>query len=177
MAIYHTTEVMLSRQDIVQEIRRVEVVTLNVKKEIKSLKNRVRAYKGWTKRYRKQLHELKQDNAAISRQRDKALQDLQELQVKQQDLLQAVAEAKQAKERRDRAILQLDEVIAKIEQYREVCLRANKITYADKTYLIKEAERLFFDEEIISQDIEFDSQEQPQMLTDRASIGRSLLDR
>lgn len=165
---------MLSRQDIVQEIRRVELVTQNVKREIKTLKNRVRAYKGWTKRYRQQIHGLKQDNAAISLQRDKALQ---ELQIKQQSLLDAVAEAKQAKEKRDRAILQLDEVIAKIEQYQEICQRANKITYADKTYLIKEAERLFFDEEIISQEIEFDSQQQPQMLTDRASIGRSLLDR
>jgi hypothetical protein len=37
-------------QEIVQRISQVEIVTLNLKKELKTLKNRVRAYKGWTKK-------------------------------------------------------------------------------------------------------------------------------
>ncbi|MEM8673865.1 MAG: hypothetical protein AAGF83_08335 [Cyanobacteria bacterium P01_G01_bin.67] len=147
---------MSNSKNVTEEIRRIEVTTLNVKKEIKTLKNRVRAYKGWTNRYRRQQKKLKQDNLAIAKQRDHAIQDLQELQINQQDLLKAVEEAKQAEKSRDQALLQLDEVINKIEQYKEICVKANKIAYADKLYLIKEAEKLFFDEEILNLDIEFD---------------------
>ncbi len=165
---------MSNSQNITKEIRRIEVVTLNVKKEIKTLKNRVRAYKGWTKRYRKQQQELKQDNLAISKERDNAVK---ELELKQQHLLETVEEAKQAKELRDQALLQLDEVINKIEQYKEICKKANKISYADKIYLIKEAEKLFFDEEIITTDIELDSTGKPQLESGQAALGRYLLDR
>lgn len=172
---------MLSRENIVKEIQRVENITLGVKEEIKTLKNRVRAYKGWTKRYRKQHKELKQeaivlknDNIIISQERDTAVQ---ELNIKQQSLLKAVEEARQAKELRDKALSELDEIIAKIEQYKEICDRANKIIYADKIYLIKEAEKLFFDEEILTKDINLNTREYPQMFTDQASIGRSLLDK
>lgn len=134
---------MPNPQNVIKEIHRIELVTLKVKKELKTLKNRVRAYKGWTKRYRKQQKELKQDNLAISKQRDQAVQ---ELEIKQQCLLETVEQANEAKESRDQALSQLDNVIAKIEQYREICIKANKIAYADKVYLIKEAEKLFFDE-------------------------------
>ncbi|HEY9771409.1 MAG TPA: hypothetical protein V6C71_23435 [Coleofasciculaceae cyanobacterium] len=176
---------MLSRQDIVREIHRVEVITLNVKKEIKTLKNSVRAYKGWTKKYRQQQNELKQQNAilkqdylAVCQQRDEVEKQLQQLQIKQQHLLESLEEAKYAKESRDKAVSQLEKVIAKIEQYKEACDRANKISYADKIYLIKEAENLLFNEEIPTWDIDikFDSRSQPQMFTDPAAIGRSLLD-
>ncbi|MEN9518912.1 MAG: hypothetical protein RLZZ381_1500, partial [Cyanobacteriota bacterium] len=67
----------------------------------------------------------------------------------------------------------------KIEQYREICDRASQITYADKIYLIKEAEKLFFDEAIIDTEnthSEFDRKLQAQMFTDQASINRNLLD-
>ncbi|MEM8719296.1 MAG: hypothetical protein AAGE84_08295 [Cyanobacteria bacterium P01_G01_bin.39] len=165
---------MHNSQDTTKEIRRLEVNFLNVKREIKTLKNRVRAYKGWTTRYRRLQKELKQDNLAIVQQRDQAIQDLHELQTRQQNLLKTVEEAKQAVESRDQALLKLDEVIDKIEQYREICIKANKIAYADKLYLIKEAEKLFFDEEILNSDIEFDPIDQPHMLTDQASINRSL---
>ncbi|MEM7595329.1 MAG: hypothetical protein AAF383_28175, partial [Cyanobacteria bacterium P01_A01_bin.83] len=136
-----------------------------------------RAYKGWTTRYRRQQKELKQDNLAIAQQRDRAIQDLQESQIKQQNLLKTVEEAKQAIESRDQALAKLDEVIDKIEQYRKICIKANKIAYADKVYLIKEAENLFFDEEILTIDIELNSNSKPQMFEDQASIGRYLLDR
>ena len=86
---------MKDRQSIVKEIKRVETITLSVKREIKTLKNKVRAYKGWTKRYRKQLQELKQTNLVVSQERDRAIQ---ELEIKQQCLLDAVEEAKQARE-------------------------------------------------------------------------------
>ncbi len=149
---------MSSFQNITQEIYRIEVSFLNVKQEIKTLKNRVRGYKRWTKRYRKQIKELKQDNLAVSKERDQAVQ---ELEIKQQRLLETVEEARQAKELRDQAISQLEDVITKIEQYKEICIKANKISYADKVYLIKEAEKLFFDEEILNFDIEFDPINQP----------------
>lgn len=172
---------MLDRNHVIKEIKRVENITLNVKQELKTLKNRVRAYKVWTKRYRKQKEELKQEaailkhaNLVVCQQRDEVTEDLK---IKQHKLLEAVEKASKSKAERDLALSQLDEVITKIEQYKEVCERASKINYADKTYLIREAEKLFFDEELLNQDLNLDSKESPQMFTDPASIGRSLLDR
>lgn len=163
-------------QEIVQRISQVEIVTLNLKKELKTLKNRVRAYKGWTKKYRNQQKELKQTNLVVCKQRDEAVQELQQLKLKQQSLGETIETAKEAKQQRDEALLQLDEVINKIEQYKKICDRASQIAYADKIYLIKEAEQLLFNEEIINPDLEFDPKSQPQMFTDRASINRNLLD-
>lgn len=163
-------------QDIVQRISQVEIVTLNVKKELKTLKNRVRAYKGWTKKYRNQQKELKQTNLVVCKQRDEAVQELQQLKLKQHSLWETIEAAKEAKQQRDEALLQLDEVINKIEQYKKICDRASQIAYADKIYLIKEAEQLLFNEEIINPDFEFDPKSQPQMFTDQASINRNLLD-
>ena len=168
---------MSNFQNITQEICRIEVSFLNVKQEIKTLKNRVRGYKGWTKRYRKKQKELKQANLAISKERDQAIQDFKELQIKQQCLLKSIAEAEQAIELRDKARFELNNIIAKIEQYREICITANKISYADKEYLIKEAEKLFFEEEIPTVDVEFNSDSKPQMFEDKRSIVRYLLDR
>jgi uncharacterized coiled-coil DUF342 family protein len=170
---------MTKYQNIVQRISQVEIVTLNVKEELKTLKNRVRAYKGWTKKYRNQQKELKQTNLAVCKQRDEAVQELQELRLKQQSLRETIEAAREAKQQRDDALLQLEEVINKIEQYREICDRASQITYADKIYLIKEAEKLFFDEAIIDTEnthSEFDRKLQAQMFTDQASINRNLLD-
>jgi len=167
---------MPNYQSVVERILKVEIVTVNVKEEIKILKNRVRAYKGWTKRYRNQQKQLEQTNLAVCKQRDEAVQELQELKLKQQNLWKTIESAREAKEQRDKALLQLDEIINKIEQYKEICDQASQIVYADKIYLIREAERLFFDEEIINTDIEFDPKSQAQMFTDQASINRNLLD-
>lgn len=171
---------MLNHNRIIKEIEKVEDTIVNVKNELKTLKNRVRAYKGWTKKYRKQQKDLQQevvtlknDNQIVCQQRDRANQ---ELYLKQQELLIAVTEAKEAKELRDKALSQLDGIIAKIEQYKEICDRANKITYTDKIYLIQEAEKLFFDEKVINSDSPcLDEKEYPQMFTDQASTNRSLL--
>ena len=174
---------MLNRKQIIKEIARVENKILGVQSELKTLKNRVRAYKGWTRRYRKQLKSLEQEaiilrnnNRYICQEKDRLTN---ELDIKQQELLQAIINAKEAKEDRDLAISQLDAVIFKIEEYRAICEKANKITYADKVYLIKAAEKLFFDDEIINLENDignWDSKDKPQMFTDRASINRSLLD-
>lgn len=171
---------MLNCNRIIKKLEKVEDTIVNVKDELKTLKNRVRAYKGWTKKYRQQqkalnqeVITLKNDNQIVCQQRDQANQ---KLYLKQQELLKAVAEAKQAKELRDKALSQLDDIIAKIEQYKEVCDRANKITYADKVYLIQAAEKLFFNEKVINLDPpDIDEKEYPQMFTDQASTNRYLL--
>lgn len=167
---------MLNYQHIVSEIHRIERVTLSVKDEITTLKNKVRAYKGWTTRYRQQESRLKQENLALSQEKDDAVRALENLRQQQQQLLENLKEAGQAKEERDLAISQLDEVINRIEQYREICDRLNQMTFARKEDLIKEAERLFFDDPVIDDNIKFDRQSQPQLFEDRASINRYLLD-
>ena len=167
---------MPTYQDVVTEVLRVEETILCVKQEIKALKNSVRAYKGWTTKYRRKQRELEQTNLVICQERDDARRELDKLQIRQQELLEAVKEGINAKEDRDRALLQLEEVINRIEQYREICDRYNQITFARKEDLIKEAERLFFDEPIIDDTVNFDSASQPQMFTDRASVNRYLLD-
>ena len=68
-------------------------------------------------------------------------------------------------------------MIAKIEQYKEICQKANKITYADKIYLIKEAEKLFFDEEIINKGLELYPEGSSIGCASQAEINRVLLDR
>ncbi|MEL6988917.1 MAG: hypothetical protein AAGK97_13980 [Bacteroidota bacterium] len=168
---------MSKYQYVIQEVLRVENVALSVREEIKTLKNRVRAYKGWTKRYRQQQQELKQINLDVIQERDDAVKAYENLQIKQQQLLASFEKAAKAAEERNMALSQLDEMIEKIEKYRAVCERAQKITYANKTYLIKEAENLFFDDPIIEDNVSFDPQSQSQMLTDRAAVNRSLLDR
>ena len=168
---------MHSYKYVVGEISRVEETILGVKQEIKTLKNRVRAYKGWTKKYRQQKKELEQANLAIVSEKDDAKRELQQLQIKQRELLEEVKKGINAKEDRDKALLKLDEVISKIEQYREICDRYNKIAFARKEDLIKEAEKLFFDEPIIVDLTELDRDSQPQMFTDSASVNRYLLDR
>ena len=172
---------MPNKNEIIKEITRIKNNIIDVKKELKSVKNSVRAYKGWTKRYRQKQKELQQETIILQKSCQIAEQEkdraIEELNIKQQELIKAVAQAKQAKEARDKALVELDEVIAKIEEYRGICDRANKMTYADKVYLIQKAEELFFDEEIIDRGFNLDSRENPQMFTDSASIGRSLLDR
>lgn len=170
---------MLSRQKIVEEIKRVENTILNVQSELRTLKNRVRAYKGWARRYRQQQKDLKQEikvlkysNKIVCRQRDEQSEELKEKQVA---LLNAVQEAKLAKETRDKALLELDEVIAKIEKFKRACDRLNQMSYAKKIDLIKEAEKLLFEEEVIDNELNLDEREYPQMFTDPASINRSLL--
>ncbi|MBE9168173.1 hypothetical protein IQ238_11840 [Pleurocapsales cyanobacterium LEGE 06147] len=165
--------------NIIQEIKRLENVTLDVKKEIKILRRRVGAYKGWLTRYRKQKEELKKEasllkvaNRMACEQRDKLQR---ELNLKKEELLRSVQDGKKAKEERDKAIYELDKIIEKIELYKQICKKANKISYSDKTYLIKEAERLFFEEESVNQESELiNSRDKPQMFTDPASINRSL---
>ena len=166
---------MPTYQDVFTEFSRIETIVLGVQQEIQTLKYSVRAYKGWTTKYRRKQRELEQTNIVIARERDEARRELQELQIRQHELLEAVRKAGNAVEDRDRALSQLDEVINKIEQYREICDRYNQITFARKEDLIREAERLFFDLPVIDNSIDFDRQSQPQMLTDRASICRDLL--
>ena len=81
---------MPNYQYVVGEISRVEETILGVKQEIKTLKNRVRAYKGWTKRYRRQKKELQQANLVIAKERDDAKRELQQLQIRQRELLEEV---------------------------------------------------------------------------------------
>ena len=161
-------------QHVIQEFSRIETIVLGVQKEIKTLKNRVRAYKGWTKRYRRQREELKQANLVISQERDAAIQ---QLQIRQEQLLEQIQKAVEATKSRDAALLQLDDVINRIERYREICDRYNQMTFARKADLIKEAERLFFEDPVIETNVNFDPKDKPQMFTDRASIVRDLLDR
>jgi hypothetical protein len=118
-------------------------------------------------------------NKIVCQQRDEALA---ELSIKRTELLKSLQEAKQAKQDRDRSINNLDEVIKKLEAYQNVCERVkNKISDSDKSLanlLIKEAERLLFEEETTSTiEIKLDYKENPQMFTDQASINRSLLER
>jgi len=167
---------MPSYQDVVAEVSKVKETIFGVQQEIQTLKNRVRAYKGWTTKYRRQQKELKQTNLIIRQERDNARRELQELQIRQQELLEAVREGVNAEEDRNRALAQLEEVISRIEQYREICDRYNQMTFARKADLIREAEKLFFDEPVIDDSIYFDRGSQPQMFTDRASICRDLLD-
>lgn len=165
--------------NIIQEIKKLEDITLDVKKEIKILKRKVGAYKGWLTRYRKQKEELKKEasllkvaNRVACEQRDK-LQE--ELKLKKEELFHFVQEAKKAKQERDKAISELDKIIEKIEAYKQICEKANKITYADKTYLITEAVRLFFEENVIIKEKKLiNRKDNPQMFTDPASINRSL---
>ena len=167
---------MPSYQDVITEVSRVKETIFGVQQEIQTLKYSIRAYKGWTTRYRRRQRELEQANIVITQERDDARIKLQELQNRQQELLKEIREGIDAKEARDRALSKLDEVINKIEQYREICDRYNQMTFARKEDLIREAERLFFDVPVINDTIDFDYQSQPQMLTDRASICRDLLD-
>ena len=147
--------------DIIQEIKRIELTIFNVKKELKTLKRRVAAYKGWTKRYRKQQKQLRQDKAEL-----------------QQQLSCSIQEAIKAKEQRDHAIAELDNLINQIEAYKQVCEKFGKVKYADKISLIKEAEKLLFDEEVlIAINATVNKKDNPQMFTDCASVNRSLLDR
>ena len=114
---------MPNYQYVVGEILRVRETIFGVQQEIQTLRNSVRAYRGWTTRYRRRQKELEQTNLVICRERDEARRKLQELQIRQQELLEAVREAGNAVEDRDRALSQLEEVINKIEQYREICDR------------------------------------------------------
>ena len=150
--------------NILQEIKQVQNTIFDVQKEIKTLKRRVAAYKGWTKRYRKQKKELIQENEALHN--------------KISGLANQIELGTQAKNQRDNAIKEFNELIERIEAFKESCEKADKIRYADKYYLIKEAENLLFDEEILSPKEEIlDYRDSSQMFTDPASINRSLLDR
>ena len=150
--------------NILQEIQQVQNTIFNVQREIKTLKRRVAGYKGWTKRYRKQKKELIREN--------------EELQNKISQLAYQIEAGQQAKDQRDNAITELNDLIKRIESYKIICEKADKIRYADKNYLIKEAENLLFDEEILTEREEIlDYRDSPQMFTDQASINRSLLDR
>lgn len=118
-------------------------------------------------------------NKIVCKQRDEALT---ELSIKRDELLKSLHEAKQAKQNRDIAINNLDEVIGKLEAYQNICERfKNEISDSDQSIaslLIKEAERLLFEEQTTPAiEIKLDRQENPQMFTDPASINRSLLDR
>ena len=146
---------------LTQEIKKVELTIINVRKEIKTLKRRIAGYKGWTKRYRKQKQELLQENKILHGQ-----------------LSSSIEEAVKAKEQRDTALKELDDLILRIESFQSVCTRFSRITYARKEDIVKEAEKLLFEERIPAEAAtRLDKREQPQMFTDPASINRSLLDR
>lgn len=150
--------------NILQEIKQVQNTIFNVQTEIKTLKRRVAGYKGWTKRYRKQKTEL--------------IKEKEDLQKKVLQLSSQIEAGQKAKNQRDNAIAELNDLIAKIELFKGACEKADKIRYSDKYYLIKEAENLLFGEEILTRREELlDHRDSPQMFTDRASINRSLLDR
>lgn len=170
---------MLNRHEIIEEIKRIESTIISVQCELKTLKNPVRAYKGWMKRHYRQKKELQQEirvlkhcNTIACQQRDEQSQKVRQ---KQAALLNAVQEARIAQKSRDKALLELDKVIARIDEFKQACDRINQITYANKADLIKKAEELLFEEEIIDDELNLDEREYPQMFSDRASINRSLL--
>ena len=139
-----------------QEIQQVQNTIYNVQKEIKTLKTRVAGYKGWTKRYRQQKQQLIKEN--------------EDLHQKISQLACQIEAGQQAKSQRDNAIKELNDLITRIESYKEVCEKADKIHYADKYYLIKEAENLLFDEEIEKhKEYVPDHRDSPQIYTDPAS--------
>lgn len=174
---------MLNKIDyIIQEIKKVENFTLEAKQEIKILRRRIGAYKGWLTRYRKQREEFKKEvfllksSYSLARQERDDLQ--KELNLKKEELSHLVKQAKDAKEGRDKAIYELDKLIEKIELFKVECQKISQIHYADKTHLIKQAERLLFEEDLIIRETELiNNREHPQMFTDTASVNRSLLDR
>jgi chromosome segregation ATPase len=181
---------MLDRKEIIQEIEKVKDNFIGVKDELNTLKNRVRAYKGWTEKYRQKKKKLEQEVIILKNANKLISRENQKLYSKQQELLDAVAEGILAVKDRDRELKKLNEVIAKIEKLNEkiakiekheiFCDRVNRTTDKDKCHLIREFEKLFFEEEetipIINQDLKINPQDKPWMFTDQASIGRSLLD-
>ena len=156
-----------------QEIQRLQNTIHEAKQEFKKLKRSLGGYKGWLTRYRKEKKELKFVNNLVCKQRDEALD---ELSLKQVELLKSLQEGQQAKKDRDKAIAKLDGVITKLEKYRKMCERAREIKDKDSDYLLREAERLFFQDEF-EIEIKLNERDNPQMFTDQASINRSLLDR
>ena len=171
---------MLDRKEIIKEIKKVKENFIGVQGELKTLKNRVRAYKGWTERYRQKQKKLEQEAINLKYANKLVCRENQKLYSKQQELLNAVAEATQAVKDRDRALVKLNETIAKIEKLEIFCARAHKTTDIDKCHLITEFEKPFCDDEeiipIINQDLQINPQDKPWMFTDPGSIGRSLLD-
>ena len=156
-----------------KKINRLQNVIYEAKEDFKKLKRSVAGYKGWLTRYKKETKALKFTNNLVCTQRDEALA---QLSLKQVELLKSVHEGKQAKKDRDRAIAKLDVVISKLETYKNICARAREMDNQDSDYLLREAERLFFQDEI-EIEIKLDPKDNPQMFTDPASINRSLLDK
>lgn len=171
---------MKNIENVIQDIKRVELTIFNVRKELKTLKRRVAGYKGWTKRYRNKqkqlLHEkaeLQQELSLTIQERDKAVAELNKIK-----LSSSIQKGIKAKEKRDFALTELDSLITKIEAYKKVCQNYSKVAYADKFALIKEAENILFDEKILDMVTQtMDEKDSPQMFTDCASVNRSLLDR
>ena len=167
-------------EDLTQEIKRVELTILNVRKELKTLKRRIGGYKGWTKRYRKQQKQLRQEKSELQQELSSTIQekDWAIAELNKLKLSSSVQEALKAKEQRDNAIAELDNLINQIEAYKQVCEKFSKVRYADKTALIREAEKLLFDEEVLIElNTTINEKDNPQMFTDCASVNRSLLDR
>lgn len=156
-----------------QEINRLQCIVLEAKKDFEKLKRSLAGYKGWRTRYKRKNEELKFVNNLVCKQRDQALK---ELSLKQVELLKSLQEGQQAKKDRDKAISKLDEIITKLEKYQRICETKRENDTQGSDYLLQEAERLFFREEI-EIEIKLDRRDSPQMFTDRASINRSLLDR
>ncbi len=171
---------MKKSEDIIQKIKGVELTIVNVRKEIKTLKRRIGGYKGWTKRYRKQQKQLRQENVELQKELSSTIKerDIAIAQLNKVKLSTSIEEGIQAKDQRDKAIAELDKLIVQIEKYKEVCQNYSKIRYAKKRDLIKEAENLLFGEEVLEAVTETINEiDNPQMFTDYASINRSLLDR
>ncbi len=156
-----------------KEIKRLQDIIYDAKQDFKKLKRSLGGYKGWLTRYRKETKELKYVNNLVCKQRDEALN---ELSLKQAELLKSLQEGQQAKKDRDKAISKLDEVIIKLEKYKTICEKARESNDENSDYLLREAEKLFFQDEI-EIEIKLNDRDSPQMFTDPASINRSLLDR
>lgn len=50
---------MTNKENIIQEIKKLKNITLNVQKELKISKRRIGAYKGWMTIYKKQKKSIK----------------------------------------------------------------------------------------------------------------------
>lgn len=171
---------MQNIDNVIQEIKRVELTIFNVRKELKTLKKRIGGYKGWTKRYRKQQKQLRQDKLELQQELSLTIQerDLAIAELNKVKLSASVQEGIKAKKQRDIAIAELDNLINQIEAYKKVCKNYSVIRYADKNMLIKEAENILFGEEVLEAvNSTINERDHPQMFTDCASINRSLLDK
>ncbi|MGL5938962.1 MAG: hypothetical protein ACRC2S_01025 [Waterburya sp.] len=163
-------EICKQRDDALTELsKQAEILKLSQKDNLKD----------------KKVEELRFANTLACQQRDEASKELSIIKVEVGELKKHLKDAKQAKENIEYIFDRYDEEIRNIqkkrEAYQDICQRVKNEISDDELFanlLIREAERLLFEEEeILTIEIQINSNDSPQMFTDLASINRSLLDR